>query len=70
MRLDCFRFALLFALLFPVLALAQTSLQKQVVPLNSGWEFRQLPGAAASDNSVWRPRRFLAASTWICFTTI
>ena len=55
MRLDCSRFALLFALLFPVLALAQTSLQKQIVPLNSGWEFRQLPGATATENSVWRP---------------
>jgi len=55
MRLDCFRFALLFALLFPVLALAQSSLQKQIVPLNSGWEFRQLPSGAAPENSVWRP---------------
>lgn len=55
MRLDCFRFVSLFALLFPVLALAQTSLQKQIVPLNSGWEFRQLPGATATENSVWRP---------------
>ena len=55
MRFDCFRFALLFALLFPVLALAQTSLQKQIVPLNSGWEFRQLPSGAAPENSVWRP---------------
>jgi beta-mannosidase len=55
MRLDRFRFALLFALLFPVLAPSQTSLQKQIVPLNSGWEFRQLPGATATENSVWRP---------------
>jgi beta-mannosidase len=55
MRLDRFRFASLFALLFPVLALAQTSLQKQIVPLNSSWEFRQLPGATATENSVWRP---------------
>ncbi len=55
MRLDRFRFVSFFALLFPALALAQTSLQKQILPLNSGWEFRQLPGAAASENSVWRP---------------
>lgn len=55
MRLDCFRFALLLALLFPVLALAQTPLQKQIVPLNSGWEFRQLPGPNGPENSVWRP---------------
>jgi beta-mannosidase len=44
------------ALLFPLAALAQNSLQKQVLPLQSGWEFRQLPGdATAPDNSVWRP---------------
>jgi len=55
MRLNCFRFVSLFALFFPVLTLAQTSLQKQIVPLNSGWEFRQLPAAAPTENSVWRP---------------
>jgi beta-mannosidase len=55
MRLECFRFVSLFALLFPVLALAQTPLQKQIVPLNSGWEFRQLPSGTAPENSVWRP---------------
>ena len=55
MRLDFFRLALLPALLFPGLTLAQTSLQKQIVPLNSGWEFRQLPGGAAAENTVWRP---------------
>jgi beta-mannosidase len=55
MRLDCFRFVSLFALLFPVLALAQTSLQKQILPLDSGWEFRQLPSGAAPENPVWRP---------------
>jgi beta-mannosidase len=55
MRHECFRFVSLFALLFPVLALAQTSLQKQIVPLNSGWEFRQLPGGTAAENPVWRP---------------
>jgi beta-mannosidase len=55
MRLDRFRLALLLALLFPVLALAQSSLQKQIVPLNSGWEFRQLPSGAAAENPVWRP---------------
>jgi len=55
MRLDCFRFVSLFALLFPILAAAQTSHQKQIVPLNSGWEFRQLPSGAAPENPVWRP---------------
>ncbi len=55
MRHECFRFVLLFALLFPVLALAQTSFQKQIVPLNSGWEFRQLPGGTTAENPVWRP---------------
>ncbi len=55
MRHECFRLVLLFALLFPVFALAQTSLQKQIVPLNSGWEFRQLPGGTTAENPVWRP---------------
>ena len=44
------------ALFFPLFAFAQSSLQKQVLPLQSGWEFRQLPGDATSpDSSVWRP---------------
>ena len=55
MRLNCFRIVSLFALLFPVLALAQTSPQKQILPLDSGWEFRQLPSGAAPENPVWRP---------------
>jgi beta-mannosidase len=55
MYIDRFRFALLLALLLPVLALAQAPLEKQILPLNSGWEFRQLPGSGAADNSLWRP---------------
>jgi beta-mannosidase len=55
MRHGWFRFASLLALLFPVLTLAQSPLQKQIVPLNSGWEFRQLSGGAATENPVWRP---------------
>ena len=56
MSLERLSFVSLCALLFPLLALAQSSLQKQILPLNSGWEFRQLPGdAAAPDTSVWRP---------------
>src|SRR5271165_4166969 len=55
MRVDRFCLALSLALLFPVLVLAQTSPHKQIVLLNSGWEFRQLPSGAAPDASVWRP---------------
>jgi len=56
MSLKRFVVASFCVLVLPFVALAQTSLQKQVLPLHSGWEFRQLPGdATVPDNSVWRP---------------
>jgi len=56
MSLKRFAVVSLCVLVLPLAALAQTSLQKQVLPLHSGWEFRQLPGdATAPDNSIWRP---------------
>ncbi len=56
MSLKLFVFASFCALLLPFAAFAQSSLQKQIIPLHSGWEFRQLPGdATAPDTSVWRP---------------
>ncbi len=56
MNLKRVSFVSLCAFIFPLLALAQSPFQKLAIPLQSGWEFRQLPGdASAPDNSVWRP---------------
>ena len=42
-----------FVLLSTVVTSAQMTLQRHDIPLNSGWEFRQL---GAGDNSAgWRP---------------
>jgi len=44
---------LLFAIFFAVFIQAQTA-QKQVVPLDSGWEFRQMPETGGTQ-TTWRP---------------
>jgi beta-mannosidase len=45
---------LISAILFSLISLAQSTL-KQVLPLNTGWEFRQIADAAGADAPVWRP---------------
>ncbi len=45
---------LLCAMLFAALCFAQSATQKQIVPLDSGWEFRQSPEAGDAE-TIWRP---------------
>ena len=45
--------ALVFAIAGPV-AVAQTS-SSQILPLTSGWEFRQVVEAVGAEAPVWRP---------------
>src|SRR5258708_28831947 len=40
--------------LFSLVSLAQSTI-KQVIPLNSGWEFRQMAQTVSADAPVWRP---------------
>src|ERR1700739_305280 len=50
--------SLLCAILTTVPTLAQSDSQKQIVPLDSGWEFRQVPdssGATGAASTTWRP---------------
>ncbi len=45
---------LISAIFFSLVSFAQSPL-KQVIPLNSGWEFRQIAEAAGAGVPVWRP---------------
>jgi beta-mannosidase len=45
---------LFFATIFSVFTQAQSTSSKQIVPLDSGWEFRQIPEAGGAE-TTWRP---------------
>lgn len=47
--------ALLCIVFFAVVGQAQPAVQHQNVPLEAGWEFRQLNQAVAAEAPVWRP---------------
>jgi beta-mannosidase len=55
MRRQWFLLAVLISAISFSLASFAQSAGKQVLPLNTGWEFRQIANAVAADAPVWRP---------------
>jgi len=54
-RLRILTGSLLCAIFTAILTDAQSAAQKQTVPLDSGWEFRQTPESPGAAETTWRP---------------
>jgi beta-mannosidase len=54
-RLRILTGSLLCAIFTAILTNAQSAAQKQTVPLDSGWEFRQTPESPGAAETTWRP---------------